>query len=134
IGVPGYPVSAALTGEVFIEPTLNLWTGLVKSPADTVDAQLTRKVNSPAGDDDYVRVMLGNVNGNLLVAPLSRGAGVIHSLVKADGIAVFPRGTQGEESGTKIPVQLYRTRDLLNRTIFLSGSHDLTLDLLSDAL
>lgn len=134
IGVPGYPVSAALTAEIFVEPTLNLWTGLVKSPADTLDAKLTKKINSPAGDDDYVRVMLGNVNGEILVAPLSRGAGVIHSLVKADGLAIFPRGTQGEEAGTKIPVRLYRPRNLIDRTLFISGSHDLTLDLLSDVL
>ncbi len=134
IGVPGYPVSAALTGEVFIEPTLNLWTGLIKSPSDCVDAQLTRKVNSPAGDDDYIRVMLGEVNGTLQASPLQRGAGVIHSLVRADGISIFPRGTQGEESGAKIPVILYRSREILGRTLFLSGSHDLSLDLLADTL
>jgi len=27
IGVPGYPVSAALTGEIFIEPLLAKWLG-----------------------------------------------------------------------------------------------------------
>ena len=31
IGVPGYPVSAALTGEIFVEPLLAVWLG--RSPA-----------------------------------------------------------------------------------------------------
>lgn len=134
IGVPGYPVSAALTGEIFIEPTLDIWTGLVKNPPQEVQAQLTRKVNSSAGDDDYVRLMAGRVGEKLLAAPLPRGAGVISSLVKADGITVLPRGTQGEEAGCSVPVRLYRSPQWLERTLFISGSHDLTLDLLADEL
>lgn len=54
-------------------------------------ATLTRKLVSPAGDDDYVRVAgVGKVGEKLLAAPLSRGAGVITSLVQADGLALIP--------------------------------------------
>ena len=52
----------------------------------SVMATLTRKVTSPAGDDDYMRVAVGRVGERLLAAPLSRGAGVITSLVRADGL------------------------------------------------
>ena len=31
IGVPGYPVSAALTGEIFVEPLLARWLGRRRS-------------------------------------------------------------------------------------------------------
>ena len=134
IGVPGYPVSAALTVDIFVEPLLAQWLGRrpLELPAET--AVLTRKIVSPAGDDDYVRVAVGRVGEKLLAAPLARGAGVITSLVQADGLALIPRGAQGVEAGEKIGIRLYRSREEIERTIFCIGSHDLTLDLLSQFL
>jgi len=131
IGVPGYPVSAALTGEIFVEPIIALWLGRQPSELTKVKATLTRKVTSPAGDDDYLRVAVGWVGDKLLAAPLSRGSGVITSLVNADGIAILPRGTQGLPAGAEINVQLYRPVSDLRRTIFAIGSHDVILDLLA---
>lgn len=134
IGVPGYPVSAALTGEIFIEPLLTRWLGKPPFEPQVVQAFLTRKVTSPPGDDDYLRVALGRVNGRLLAAPISRGAGVITSLVRADGIAILPRGVQGLESGAAVDVRLYRSPVEIERTLLAIGSHDLTLDLLAQFL
>jgi putative molybdopterin biosynthesis protein len=134
IGVPGYPVSAALTIDIFVEPLIAKWLGrpLLQLPTET--AILTRKLVSPAGDDDYVRVVVGKVGEKLLAAPLSRGAGVITSLVQADGLALIPSGTQGVEAGEKIQVRLYRNRDEIEKTILAIGSHDLTLDLMAQFL
>jgi putative molybdopterin biosynthesis protein len=95
IGVPGYPVSAAMTGEIFIKPLLQKWLGSEVVEPMEVEAILTRKINSPAGDDDYVRMVVGQVGSKLLAAPLAKGAGVITSLVHADGITIIPRGIQG---------------------------------------
>ncbi len=134
IGVPGYPVSAALTGEIFVEPLLARWTGRRPLEHSVVKAQLTRKITSPGGDDDYIRVAVGKVGDKLLAAPLSRGAGVISSLIRADGLVVLPRGVQGAEAGEVVDVHLYRTRAELERTIFCIGSHDMTLDLLAQFL
>lgn len=134
IGVPGYPVSAALTIEIFVEPLIAKWLGrrLNELPIET--AILTRKLVSPAGDDDYVRVVLGKVGDKLLAAPLSRGAGVMTSLVQADGLAIVPSGKQGIDAGEKIQVHLYRSRSEIEKTILVIGSHDLTLDLLAQFL
>jgi len=135
IGIPGYPVSAALTGEIFVRPLMNRWLGLQPEEPMAVTAVLTRKVTSPAGDDDYMRVAVGRVGGRLLAAPLSRGAGVITSLVRADGLALLPRGSQGLPAGAEVRVQLYhRTPTDLERTIFAIGSHDITLDLMAQFL
>ena len=134
IGVPGYPVSAALTIEIFVEPLIAKWLGRPRREWMTETARLTRKITSPAGDEDYVRVAVGKVGDELLAAPLSRGAGVITSLVQADGLMVVPPGTQGVEAGEKVTVRLYKTRSELERTIFCIGSHDLTLDLLAQFL
>ena len=134
VGIPGYPVSAALTGEIFVEPLLARWTGRQPIQRQIIEADLTRKVVSPAGDDDYVRVTVGKVGQRTLVAPLTRGAGVISSLVRADGIVVFPAGTQGASAGQRVKVRMYRDPADVEQTIFSIGSHDLTLDLLAQFL
>ncbi len=134
LGVPGYPVSAALTGEIFVEPLIARWLGNPAREPLEIDAILTRKVTSPAGDDDYLRVVVGKVGDRTLAAPLSRGAGVITSLVRADGITILPRGVQGLEAGSSVRVRLYRSPGEIERTIFAIGSHDLTLDLLAQFL
>ncbi|MEW6503368.1 MAG: molybdopterin biosynthesis protein [Chloroflexota bacterium] len=134
IGVPGYPVSAALTGEIFIEPLLARWLGRPPHKPMEIEAKMTRKLTSPAGDDDYVRVVAGRVGDQLLAAPLSRGAGVITSLVRSDGIVILPRGMQGIEAGSRVKVRLYRQPEELHQTIFAIGSHDISLDVLAQYL
>jgi putative molybdopterin biosynthesis protein len=134
IGVPGYPVSAALTGEIFVEPLIARWTGRPPATPETVEAAITRKVHSSAGDDEYLRVTVGRVGGRLVAAPLSRGAGVITSLVRADGIVLIPAGVQGLEAGERVTVRLYRTPQEVERTIVVLGSHDLTIDLMAHLL
>jgi putative molybdopterin biosynthesis protein len=134
IGIPGYPVSSAMTGEIFVEPVLANWLGRRAIELPVEMAEMTRKVTSPSGDDDYIRVVLGKVGKRTLAAPLARGAGIITSLVRADGLVVLPRGVQGVDAGERIPVQLYSKRSEIDRTIFCIGSHDLTLDLLAQFL
>ena len=134
VGVPGYPVSAALTGEIFVKPLLAEWQGRRETKTETVEATLTRKLVSPAGDDDYVRVAVANVGGRMLAAPLTRGAGVISSLVQADGLVVVPSGSQGLGSGAAVDVQLLRSRSEIERTILAIGSHDMTLDVVNQLL
>lgn len=136
IGVPGYPVSAALTGELLIQPLLAQWLG-VPSEIDNrprVKATMTRKLLSPTGDDDFVRVTLAQVGDRLLAVPLNRGAGVITSLVRADGLAYIPRFSEGVDMGQPVDVLLYHTLDEIQRTIMTLGSHDPMLDLLGQFL
>ncbi len=134
IGVPGYPVSAALTGEIFVEPLLAQWQGRSAYAAPTLEGKLTRKVMSHTGDDDFVRVSVGKVSDKVMVTPISRGAGVITSLVRADGILRIPRFSEGQDAGDNVTVHLYRTPAEIARTIVAIGSHDLTLDLLAQFL
>ncbi len=136
IGVPGYPVSAALTGELFIQPLLARWLGL-PPPSESrprIEAIMTRKVTSPIGDDDYVRVTVAQVGDRLLATPLSRGAGVITSLVRADGLAHIPRFTEGVDAGQPIEIMLYRSVEQIQKTVFAMGSHDPMIDLLGQYL
>jgi putative molybdopterin biosynthesis protein len=134
IGVPGYPVSAALTGEIFVEPLLARWLGLPGHQKPTLRGHITRKLLSPLGEDEWVRVTAGKVGERIVAAPLSRGAGVITSLVRADGIVRIPRFSEGVDMGAEVTIELYTDPTEIDRTIVHIGSHDLTLDLLAQHL
>jgi putative molybdopterin biosynthesis protein len=69
-----------------------------------------------------------------VATPLSRGAGVISSLVRADGLVVIPRHHEGLNAGDRVTVRLYRSPQEIERTAVAIGSHDLTLDLLAQFL
>jgi putative molybdopterin biosynthesis protein len=134
VGVPGYPVSAALTGDIFVEPLLSRWLGRPPLTRPKMQAAMTRKVQSPMGDDEFMRVAVGQVGERTVAAPLSRGAGVITSLVRADGIVRIPRFSEGLHAGEDVTVELYRDPAEIERTIVTIGSHDLVLDLLGQFL
>ena len=134
IGLPGYPVSAVLTAELFVKPLTDRWLGMPPQVRPTVSASITRKVLSPLGEDEYLRVKLGRVGGKMVATPLQRGAGVIMSLVKADGLLLIPRFSEGLDAGTEADVQLLRPLEEVENTIVVIGSHDLTLDLMNNAL
>ncbi len=134
IGVPGYPVSAALTGEIFVEPLLARWTARAPSEPQVLNATFTRKLHSSLGDDEYVRVTVAKVGDQVVAAPLQRGAGVITSLVRADGIVCIPAGVQGIQAGESVKIRLYRPPAEIERTILILGSHDLTIDLMAEFL
>jgi putative molybdopterin biosynthesis protein len=134
IGIPGYPVSAALTCELLVKPTLARWLGQPPEERPSVQATITRKVVSPEGDEEYLRVTAGQVGDRIVASPLASGSGVLMSLVRADGIVRIPRGDQGFEPGATVTVSLLRPPESLRRTIVAIGSHDLTLDLLADEL
>ncbi len=134
IGVPGYPVSAALTGELLALPLIRAWLGLTPDEPATIAAVSTRKIASPIGDDDFVRVALAQIDGRIQATPLQRGAGVITSLVRADGLAHIPRFHEGVDRGGKLSVSLYQPLSAIERTLMIMGSHDPMLDLLATRL
>jgi putative molybdopterin biosynthesis protein len=134
VGIPGYPVSAAMTFELIVKPLLYRWQGRQPPERPTVQAALSRKVLSPMGEDEFMRVTLGRVGERIVATPLARGAGVIMSLVNADGIVTIPRFSEGHHAGEAVTVELLRSPGSIDRTIVAIGSHDLTLDLLADQL
>ncbi|MFI7452368.1 molybdopterin biosynthesis protein [Nonomuraea sp. NPDC049714] len=134
IGVPGYPVSAALTFDIFAAPMLAELEGAAPRERPSATAHLARKLPSAIGMDDWVRVRLGRVEDRLVATPLPRGAGVLTSLVRADGLLVVPSGVEGHHAGEEVRVELLRGLSEIGRTIVAIGSHDLVLDLAASAL
>jgi putative molybdopterin biosynthesis protein len=134
LGAPGYPVSAALTFDIFAAPMLAALEGAAPRERPATTARLARKLASALGSDDWVRVRLGRVGGDIVATPLPRAAGVLTSLVRADGLLVVPAGLEGHHAGERVRVELLRGLADIERTIVAIGSHDLVLDVAASAL
>jgi len=134
LGAPGYPVSASLTFDIFAAPLLAELEGAPAPQRPVASARLARKLSSTIGMDDWVRVRLGRVRGSLVASPLPRGAGVLTSLVRADGLLVVPAPLEGHHAGELVEVALLRDLLQIDHTIVAIGSHDLILDLAASAL
>ena len=134
VGIPGYPVSAIMAFEQFVRPLLySLQAG--QPPAfPTVSATLGRKLPSKLGLEEFVRVILGRVENRLVAMPIRRGAGIITSLTRADGILQIPQEQEGVDEGAEVEVRLLRPEDQLDCTLIMIGSHDNTIDLLANEL
>lgn len=134
IGVPGYPVSAILVLQLFLQPVIYHRLALPVSEPEKVQAVASRKIVSSLGSEEFVRVKLGKVGEKMIATPMARGAGLIVSLVRADGIVRIPRLSEGVEAGEKIQVELLRPLREIEDTTVVIGSHDNTLDVLSNFL
>jgi len=134
IGIPGYPVSAALTFSLFVKPLISGSLGLNASGPDTIKAKLSRQVASSLGSEEFIRVKLGSVSGTLIATPVTRGAGALMSLVRADGIIRVPAQSEGIAAGHEVVVELLRSARDIENTIVCIGSHDNALDVLGNFL
>jgi len=134
LGAPGYPVSAALTFDIFAAPLLAELEGASAAQRPVTRARLARKLASAIGMDDWVRVRLGRVGGSLVASPLPRGAGVLTSLVRADGLLIVPAHVEGHHAGEEVEIELLRDLTQIDHTIVAIGSHDLILDLAASRL
>ncbi len=134
LGIPGYPVSTYITFNIFARPIVYLWQGLKAVEPKKIKATLSRQVASSLGQEEFVRVKIGMVGDKTVATPVSRGAGVIMSLVRADGILRVPAMSEGIGAGTQVDVELLRPEDEIRNTIVCIGSHDNTLDILSNIM
>ncbi len=134
LGIPGYPVSAALTFELFVRPLIDECLGRPSESRRVVRAVTPRQLASHAGDDEFIRVRVGRVGDRIVAAPLERAAGVIMSLVRADGLVTVPRFSEGVAAGSEVEVELLGDAAAIEHTAVAIGSHDPALDLLASEL
>ncbi|MEW6428803.1 MAG: molybdopterin biosynthesis protein [Thermodesulfobacteriota bacterium] len=134
IGLPGYPVSAVLTLNLFVKPLVDACLGRESAPPPAVTATLSRPLSSKMGVVDFVRVKLGRVDDKLMVTPTGRGAGAVMTLVQADGILAVPTASEGIGAGEEVRVELLRDLAEIDNTLVFIGSHDNILDVLANLL
>lgn len=134
IGSPGYPVSTAVCLEEVVKPVVYWLTRrrLPKRPKVTVE--LTRKVPGKLGMLEFIRMAIGKVGEKWMATPLPKGAGLITSLTKAQGIVRIPPDREGLEGGAMVEAELLVPESELEQVLVIIGSHDNTLDLLANEL
>lgn len=133
LGIPGYPVSAYLSLEIFLKPLLE---NLTKDPAENIymDAILTKTLTSSLKHKELVRVSLYYMDNRLMATPLARGAGITSSLVKADGILEIPKYVEGIAAYEHVKVRLIKPLKEIKDYLISVGSHDIVMDLIGDRI
>ena len=95
IGNPGYTVSAIMAFEKFAEPLIQRMLGIPLSARQKTRVRTSRKIASKLGIEEFVRVKLGRVKGEVVASSLPRGAGSVTTLTEADGIIRVPSHSEG---------------------------------------
>lgn len=106
-GLPGQPVSALNTFQLFVAPVLRR---MLRLPDDTprVTARLAAPLHSADGREDHVRVRLETRPDGLWVTPIPGVSAMISTMVHADGITIVPAGSPGLSAGEPVEVRLFR--------------------------
>ena len=133
-GIPGYPVSAIIAFEQFVQPLIDQFLGQPEKIRQTVSVEPTRKIASKLGLEEFIRVKLGLVGNRIVATPLPRSAGCITSITEADGIIRVPSHVEGIKDNDDVSAELLRPVSAIQNTLVAVGSHDNTLDVLADQL
>ena len=134
IGIPGYPVSAIVIMDEIVRNLVSVYYGRERTKVETVKALLSKKIVSSLKHAEYVRVSLGKIGGIISASPLARGAGVITSFTKADGVLLIPQDCEGIDRGEEVEIRLSRPLSEIENTLIITGSHDPLIDEVADFL
>jgi putative molybdopterin biosynthesis protein len=134
IGVPKYALSTYIIFQLFGIPLLCRKLGIQKPRPDKVPACLSQTVTSPDGLEEFIRVSLGEVDGRPVAVPVSRGAHVLMSLVRADGIMRIGPGAREAKAGDRVEVELLRPGTPFGGKVLVAGTHDISFDLLNNEM
>jgi len=108
---PGNPVAAIIAFNTFVRPivtkVLGISTGHVKG--QIIKARMARKAPSQTGLRTFLRVMIEKGDEGFTAEPVrTSGAGIISSLVRANGMVIIPEWKEGLEQGEEVDVELLR--------------------------
>jgi molybdopterin molybdotransferase len=107
-GLPGNPVSAMVTFELFVRPAIRRMSGHARLGRPVRLARALAPIDNPGRRRGYLRVALSEEDG-VLGARLTgeQGSGILRSMSAADGLAIVP-GDTTVGVGETVPVMLLR--------------------------
>ena len=133
IGMPGYPLSALTILREIVFPLLRQY-GLTPAVPETLEGQLTTTLHKDIGTEEFVLCAAGMVGSRWVISPLSRGASVQMSAVRANAYLRIPPGVEGMDKGEPVTATLMVPRADAGQSLLITGSHDPVLDYLADLL
>jgi molybdopterin molybdotransferase len=109
ISLPGYPVSAYIAFLEFVYPLASHLLQTDRMPRPTIKVKLNRRVAGILGSRTYVRVIVSASGDGFAAEPVrTSGAGILSSLVQANGFIIIPEHTEGYEEGQLVEAELFR--------------------------
>ncbi|MFD0692164.1 molybdotransferase-like divisome protein Glp [Actinomadura fibrosa] len=103
--LPGNPVSAYVSFQVFVRPALRAMQGLPPEPLPTVSAVLGEDVRSPAGLRHFVRGRLAFSRGHYTVSPAEvQGSHQLGSLASANALITLAEDAEALPAGSHVEV------------------------------
>ena len=107
-GIPGHITSAMVVFRVLVQPFVAYLGGLDDRfrRVFTIPCRLARNLSSAQGRVDFVRVRLEHGDGELFAEPLLGKSGLIHTMVKADGLVRIPAHVEGLDKGDRAAVEI----------------------------
>ena len=110
-GLPGNPVSAYVSFEVFVRPVLRRMLGVDPITRPVVRARLTESLSSPPGKRSFARAWLSVEGGTYVVSPVGgSGSHLIASLSAANALVVVPESTTELEANATVDVMMLERR------------------------
>lgn len=101
VALPGNPVSALLTFEIFVRPGLRKMLGDGRPFRRTIDVELARALPSPGSRTELVRARIEERRGIPLAHPHpDQGSATLTSLVGLDALVILREGSEGAAAGT----------------------------------
>ncbi len=105
LGLPGYPVSLWVSMMQFVRPLLEEYHGVPLARGERVEGVLTRRIRSPLGTREFVRVRIEGDAGDARITPLPGGSSRLSTLVSADGILEVPEEVEFIPRGERVEVE-----------------------------
>ncbi len=103
--LPGNPVSALVSFEVFVRPALRRMVGAEPLERPRVSATTTLPLTSPRGKRTFVRVLLETRKGVPVVTPVSGpGSHLLAGMARANALAVLPEEVEHVAAGEQVGV------------------------------
>jgi molybdopterin molybdotransferase len=106
IGLPGNPVSALVNIRLFVAPVIRTLLGEKSRPQASIPAKLTVNLSSKAGREDWVPVILRQMEDGYQAEPIFGKSNLIFILARADGLVSIPADATGLSAGERVDVVL----------------------------
>jgi molybdopterin molybdotransferase len=106
-GLPGNPVSAIVSFEIFVRPAILAMMGRARLAKPVITAILGERIEKPADRVHLVRARITRRGGVSVAVPTGpQGSAILRSLTRADGLIVVPARTTVVEAGTPVRVMM----------------------------
>lgn len=132
-GMPGYPVAAQTILREIVGDLL-CWWGLSPESSEELGVQMSRKVTSDVGFDEFIQISVGRVGDTFWATPHPRGGGIQMAVVRANGYLHIPAGREGLGAGEEVRIRLTVPAERITRTLICTGVRHSALNELGNSL